>query len=281
MAGPTRFGALTGGVVGIGVCVVAAVVGIFIQEQCGTPCACPSISGEERCQLIPLFMKVPLIATHLIPFILMPFSMWVCHEGTQALQEMGAKSPFQALLGLAYIMVSISGEVGWHVHQRWFYHEDYDILNFFHYVFITLGTTFWALGVQTKDTQSNILDALLMLCTPLATLTYGRAAYLSYHEMDGATKVPIHIAMCYQYAVLSWRLFKLLKGDMRVWIFPFFSVGMNLFFVILLQKYQINLILNPLFHILHDVAGTMMGVLIITLLLWSATSNNSQAKKTL
>lgn len=272
-------GAVTGGVVSIGVCVIAAVVGIFIQKYTTAPCDCPSIAAQDpdRCKVIELYMKVPLIATHLIPFILMPVSMWVCMEGAGVLQEMGMKSPVKVVLGLAYIMLSIAGEVGWHVHQRWFYNEDYDILNFFFYAFITLGTTFWALGAQSKKASTEsiswVLDAVLMLCTPLTALAYGLAAYAT------DTKVPIYIIMAYQYGVLSWRLFKLLNNDYTVWLFPFFSVVVNLIFVFLLIQNKANITLNPLFHMLHDAAGTEMGILVITIILWRATTSSVNSKK--
>lgn len=36
--------------------------------------------------------------------------------------------------------------------------------------------------------------------------------------------------------------------DPRVFLFPFFSVGVNLFFISLLDKYESDIILNPLFQ---------------------------------
>lgn len=41
---------------------------------------------------------------------------------------------------------------------------------------------------------------------------------------------------------------QLLDRDPKVWLFPFFSVGVNLFFIALLKKYQDSVILNPLFQ---------------------------------
>ncbi|KAH7282451.1 hypothetical protein KP509_35G031100 [Ceratopteris richardii] len=272
-------GALGKASLGIGVCLVAAVAGIFVEYFClrtASPvyCVCragdtSSLEESTRCLTIHLYMKVPLIAVHLIPFILMPFSMWVCQEHDSTLRSMGAKSPTQMVRGLSYIMVSIAGEVGWHVHQQWFYHEDFDILNCFFYVFNTLGATYWALGARNRDTETSSFDVFLMLCTPLTIIAYGYGAYATSQSMPGASKVPIYLIMTYQYVLLSWRLFKLLNGDIRVGLFPVCSIGVNLFFVFLLSMNQGNTFLNPLFHILHDAAGTEMGVLIITLLLWT------------
>lgn len=38
------------------------------------------------------------------------------------------------------------------------------------------------------------------------------------------------------------------RQDPRVFLFPFFSVGVNLFFISLLDKYESDIILNPLFQ---------------------------------
>ena len=55
----------------------------------------------------------------------------------------------------------------------------------------------------------------------------------------------------------------------KVFLFPFFSVGVNLGFIALLNEYQADPVLNPLFHILHDAAGTEMGVAVIAALVYA------------
>lgn len=95
------------------------------------------------------------------------------------------QDPFAAMLGLAFVMVAIAGEIGWHVTQvfggpaapgppvalprrslalpnphpaalsllllkDWFYVEDYSILNFVFYFFLMLGTSLWALGIKVR-----------------------------------------------------------------------------------------------------------------------------------
>jgi len=99
-----------------------------------------------------------------------------------------------------------------------------------------------------------------LLATPIATLgLYGLGAELIH------SKVPIYIMMSAIFAALTYRFWKVLKTP-KVLLFPFFSVGVNLAFISLLDKYQTDAFLNPLFHILHDAAGTEMGILIIALL---------------
>ena len=69
-----------------------------------------------------MLLAVPLIATHLFAFVLIPIGIYVFHNATTMLKELGATSPILMIIGLAYIMLSICGEIGWHVGQRWFYH---------------------------------------------------------------------------------------------------------------------------------------------------------------
>lgn len=35
--------------------------------------------------------------------------------------KMQAKAAFSSVLGFAFLMVAIGGEIGWHVGQQWFY----------------------------------------------------------------------------------------------------------------------------------------------------------------
>jgi hypothetical protein len=48
--------------------------------------------------------------------------MYVFYDAESMLRELGAASPVAAIIGLAYLMLGICGEIGWHVGQRWFYH---------------------------------------------------------------------------------------------------------------------------------------------------------------
>jgi len=99
-----------------------------------------------------------------------------------------------------------------------------------------------------------------LLAAPLATLgLYGLGAEVLH------SKVPIYIMMSTIFTALTYRFWKVLKTP-KVLLFPFFSVGVNLAFIALLDKYQTDAFLNPLFHILHDAAGTEMGILIIAVL---------------
>lgn len=58
--------------------------------------------------------------------------------------------PFSGLISceMLEIQASIASEIGWHVTQQWYYQEDYMILNYAFYFFLTLGTGLWAVGIE-------------------------------------------------------------------------------------------------------------------------------------
>lgn len=253
---------------GFGVSLLAAAGGVLIQGHATPLCE----TTPEGCTAIPLFMKLPLIATHFFTFILVPATMYVFYTRSQALKGKGAQDPFVSMVGLAFVMVAIAGEMAWHVNQEWFYVEEWSILNFFFYFFLTLGTGLWAVGIKEDDTTTSKDEAIdtLLLATPwLAGVAYLAGATV----LD--TKVPIYILMSVQYAVLTYRFWNLLKTP-KVLLFPFFSVGVNLFFIAQLNAHQSDPVLNPLFHILHDAAGTELGVGIIAYMVYLSLPANAE-----
>lgn len=254
---------------------VAASIGILINDY-STP-FCFEVPGG--CEEIPLFMKVPLIATHLLTFALIPTAMYVFYTRAPQLSAWGASDPFVAIVGVSYIMASIAGEIGWHVTQKWFYQEEYAIMNYVFYFFLCTGTSLWAYGIELKEAKefevNKYINYALLACGPASALFYYLCA--SNH----IAKIPIYILLSFEYAVLTWRFYKLLNKDPKVFLFPFFSVGVNLFFIAQLNSHKGDPILNPLFHILHDAAGTELGVLLITALVWvSPAAALPQATKT-
>jgi hypothetical protein len=96
---------------------------------------------------------------------------------------------------------------------------------------------------------------------------------LGYQANNPSFKVPIYIALTVVFGVLTYRGYKLLK-DWKIILVPFFSVGVNLSFVFLLDKYGGDPYTNPqvafnaLFHILHDLGGTQAGVAIFAWLVY-------------
>jgi hypothetical protein len=88
---------------------------------------------------------------------------------------------------------------------------------------------------------------------------------LGYQADNSSYKVPIYIALTLVFSALTYRGYKLLQ-DWKVLLVPFFSVGVNLAFIFLLDKYGGDPYTNPqvaynaLFHISHDLLGTEAGV---------------------
>ncbi|KAL3687401.1 hypothetical protein R1sor_013710 [Riccia sorocarpa] len=282
-----------------------AIAGMFINYVSDAPCSLDNLNDRLLrskngipedliyCTQIPSYMKVPLIATHLLAFALFPFAMHVFWVRAPQLQQMKARNPFSSILGFAFLMVAIAGEIGWHVGQQWFYQEEYHVLNFIFYFFFMLGIAFWANGIkenklpaEQKSWLDMVIEALLLLSPLVVTLVYAAAATIKTICPGAAicsvlepSKVPIYILMAVEFAVLSIRLYKLLDNDWRVVFVPFFSVGINLLCIFLLNANQKDVILNPLFHILHDLAGTELGVFIATLLVWTKTSPVSEKSR--
>ncbi|ELS03310.1 hypothetical protein Xen7305DRAFT_00030310 [Xenococcus sp. PCC 7305] len=212
--------------------------------------------------------KIALIITHVLTFALIPLAMRVFY---QSLKRLGVpnKSIFASQLGLSFIMVSIASEIGWHVTQCWYYQNQFTMLNFMFYFFLISAFALWAGGLVEQETfvthTINIVFALLLLAV---SILYP----LGYEANNASYKIPIYIALTLVFTVLTYRGYKLLQ-TWKIILFPLFSVGVNLAFIFLLDKYggtlsDPNIPLNALFHILHDFGGTEAGVLIFTWLVY-------------
>ena len=213
--------------------------------------------------------KYGLIATHILTFVLIPLAMRIFY---QALQNLGLslKVVFASQLGLALIMVAIASEIGWHVTQCWYYQDNFTMLNFMFYFFLISSFALWSDGLSK---ESNILTRLVNIVFVLGLLAVSILYPIGFANNDPNLKVPIYITLTVVFAVLTYRGYKLLE-DWRIIFVPIFSVGVNLFFVFLLQNFggdpytdpQISH--NALFHILHDLGGTEAGVAIFTWLVY-------------
>ncbi|GAB1545200.1 hypothetical protein NUACC21_78760 [Scytonema sp. NUACC21] len=188
-----------------------------------------------------------------------------------------AKAIFASQLGLSFIMVSIASEIGWHVTQCWYYQNQFAMLNFMFYFFLISAFALWADGLVEKTTKYtdfvNVFFAFSLLGISIL--------YLLGNEQNNSTyKTPIYIALTLVFTVLTYRGYKLLR-TWKILLFPFFSVGVNLGFIFLLDKFgQNDVTYNALFHILHDIGGTEAGVAIFTWLVYSkALAKQNQDKQ--
>lgn len=217
-------------------------------------------------------LKYGLIATHILTFVLIPLAMRIFYQALNNLVEqpsLSFKAIFASQLGLALVMVSIAAEIGWHVTQCWYYQNDFTMLNFMFYFFLISGFALWSDGLSQ---QSNLLTRLVNVafaCGLLATCILYPLGYTKNDFLGNPSfKIPIYITLTVVFAVLTYRGYKLLK-DWRIIFVPIFSVGVNLSFIVLLDKYgQESMLYNALFHILHDLAGTLAGVAIFTWLVY-------------
>jgi len=213
--------------------------------------------------------KLALILTHIVAFVLIPLAMKIFYQALTAL-KLPKSAIFASQLGLSFIMVSIASEIGWHVTQCWYYQDEFTMLNFMFYFFLLSAFALWGDGLAVSNTWiTQLLNVVFAVSLLVVSILYplgdiaGKSGY----------KIPIYIALTLIFSVLTYRGYKLLD-DWRIIFFPIFSVGVNLFFVFLLQEYggnpyaDPNVTLNALFHILHDLAGTETGVAIFTWLVY-------------
>ncbi|CAM6102478.1 unnamed protein product [Calypogeia fissa] len=290
---------------------VVAGVGIFINRVSDPVCLPPRYADPDlakelirilpkdavTCTEINVILKVILIGTHLLSFALFPFAMYTFWSRGPMLEQMGATAPFVSVVGFGFLMVSICGEIGWHVSQQWFYKEEYYVLNYVFYLCFLFGTGLWTIGVKPKpkavpqaktgSIPIDVLDMILLMCPILGTVVYALGAAVKNTDLcenllpnltwcpSLATKVPIYILMAVQIGILTMRYLKLLDNDPAVWLLPFFAVVRNLTFIFLLNAFVTHKVLNPVFHTLHDLLGTLLGVFIITALVFIKTSKDS------
>lgn len=193
--------------------------------------------------------KLALIVTHLLNFVLLPITMRIFHLRSIYLVKKGLHSPFSIQLGLAFLMVAIASEVGWHITQCWYYQDQFPALNFIFYFFLILAFALWANGfLENKQINFVFAGALAIVST-----LYPLGDKLN----NSSFKMPIYLVLTLIFGLLVYRGNKVLQ-DWRIIFFPIFSVGVNLIFVFLLKKYGGNPYTNPqitynaLFHILHD-----------------------------
>ncbi len=216
--------------------------------------------------------RYALILTHILTFVLIPLAMRIFYQALNNIildPKFRTKAVFASQLGLAFIMVSIASEIGWHVTQCWYYQNDFTMLNFMFYFFLISGFALWADGLSQ---ETNKMTYIINIVFALSLLAVSILYPIGYKNHDPSLKVPIYIALTLVFTVLSYRGYKIIQ-DWKIIFFPIFSVGVNLSFVFLLDKYggdpfHPQIVDNALFHILHDLAGTEAGVAIFTWLVY-------------
>ncbi|MBO1346286.1 MAG: hypothetical protein EBE86_002270 [Hormoscilla sp. GUM202] len=214
--------------------------------------------------------KYFLIITHVLVFAVIPLAMRIFAKSLAILGQ-PPRMIFASQLGLAFIMVAIASEIGWHVTQCWYYQNQFTMLNFMFYFFLISAFALWADGLAQKNpVTTKLLNVLFAISLLVVSILYP----LGYKADNPDYKIPIYVALTLVFAVLTYQGYLLLR-TWKIVLFPIFSVGVNLGFIALLDKYGGNPYTDPqiqsnaLFHILHDIGGTEAGLIIFTALVYA------------
>jgi hypothetical protein len=204
-----------------------------------------SRGNEERQKL--MNWKIPLIITHMVPYILIPGVMVIFHKRKDYLKDKIFSYPLiQA--GFVSLILSMLVEAAWHHFvQNWEYQNDTHLLNGLMYLFMNAGFAFLALGFRRNHIRDLIAAAMVVL-TPVFYFL--------------GIKQPIWLIQTYLFIDLVLRAHSVLRDKRIIW-FPVFSLGVNMGFIMLLFIYD-----HPVFHILHDLLGTLLGFAIFGWLVW-------------
>ena len=221
--------------------------------------------------------KFLLILTHIVPFAVIPITMYAFYR-TLSVFKNSSKRIFRSQLGLAFLMVAIASEIGSHVTQCWYYENQFTMLNFMFYFFLILAFALWADSlVQEFTRKTQIINLLLTINLLIISLLYP----LGSQANNTSYKIPIYFTLTLVFILITYRGYKLILS-WKILLIPFFSIGVNLGFIALLFTFGGDPYTNPqvpqnaLFHILHDLAGTQMGVIIFTALMFDALPSHQR-----
>lgn len=208
------------------------------------------------------FASSALIATHLLPFFLMPGIMWIVHHSIPWL-PVRPRSPFRLLLGLATIALASALELGWHVSQMWYYRNDFHFLNYLFYVALATGFALWADGFYRNAVMDGVFASLIVV----AAICYPYGAEFG----DSRWKIPMTLALSVTFLTGCYRGSVILRDWRMLVLVPFFSAGVNLYFVKQLQQLDPDVLSvdNYWHHLNHDLFGTEMGMMVFAYLVWT------------
>ncbi len=200
-------------------------------------------------------MKFFLVATHFIPYFLIPLMLWsVNHRKENLSKKMNSILLYQ--LGLFSILVGLVAELMWHQFvQDWIYTNDTHIFNMFMYLFMNLGFAFMSLGIKRRKIWDEVL-VICALCTPLIYYV-GVKEIIWGIQLWGLIAITINAKQVLQ--------------DKLVYLFPLFSFVVNMIFIMLLFQTD-----NPLYHILHDITGTLLGFAILGYAFWRNSTHEQE-----
>lgn len=193
-----------------------------------------------------------LIITHLVPYVLLPAIMYILYSKKEYYQD---KVYSYNLLQLAFValIIAMIGEFLWHwLVQGWEYQSgEYHPLNGLMFSLMVLSFTLIAIGFD----RGKLVDVVLVLVTIITPIAY-----------VVGIKPFAYIAQTIGLVALTVRSMRVLQ-DGRVILFPVFSFGVNMGFISLLFS-ATDPTIQIIYHILHDIMGTLLGLAIWGYLLW-------------
>jgi hypothetical protein len=212
-----------------------------------------------------------LILTHLSPFALLPFTMCIAWNRSRYLLQSTRKEMhlFSLQLGLACICIALAFEFGWHVSTAWYYRNSFHVLNYLFYLFLISSFALWADGFYC----STPVNILFVLTTMVCAVLYPIGAA----KDENVFKICLYVSLTLNFLFMTIRG-KVVLQDWRILWVPFFSVGVNLFFIGLLQHVEKGGQLtkwNYIFHMAHDLFGTELGVAVFAYLLYDSPCHRS------
>ena len=215
-----------------------------------------------------------LIFTHIIPFVLVPLTMYIVWKRTPFLLENTTKKMdiFTLLLGLASICVAVSFEFCCHVSTAWYYRDIFHVDNFFFFFFLISSFALWANGFYSQKWVTVVFCVLIqvfVIMYPLGAAT-----------KSTSFKIPICVALTVIFFAVTMRGITVLRDLRMLWV-PFFAVGVNLFFVALLKNADKDgpTKMNYVYHIAHDILGTEMGLAVFAYLVWDCPRHFAALKQ--
>ncbi len=157
----------------IAIFLVISFVGLgYILSELPSYTAPPAGKELSDRHCVTSYWKLGLILTHILNFVLIPVTMRVFYESLGAL-GLPSSSIFASQLGLAFIMVAVATEIGWHVTQCWYYRNDFSTLNFTFYFFKLSAFALWSDGLVKNPTYvTDLINVIFAILLFVASVLY-------------------------------------------------------------------------------------------------------------
>lgn len=229
-------------------------------------------------------LSFALIFTHILPLTFITPLIFLSVEDKGEIIQKDFPQFNPALIKLSFVLVAVGlgMETCWHIIDSWYYDKDFHIINFAFYFFLTSAFSTWAAALES-DKFWNVINFLVLgvicLWYPVGMCNKFELPYPSFIPEDwtetlkaaGGSKFPCIAGLSVPFIPIWLKGKKIFEEKMNIVVF--FSVGVNLAFILALSTFgKINPPFDPvtqddlsqlnyILHILHDIAGTELGVI--------------------